>query len=136
MTKEELAAKLNGREYGKEISKIEKMQAEEFGLVVVFGYSDDNIEFTGAIDDEFGCCNGGTAYLHRAGLFENCEDECQYSKAAKAKCAQIRAVWDSGGYSWTYKTEIPHAVFDILEDGEKYCRGIVFDMMDLPSLNN
>jgi hypothetical protein len=38
----------------------------------------------------------------------------------------IDAVWCEGEYSWTYKTNIPHATFDIWEDGEKYCKGIVF----------
>ena len=34
-------------------------------------------------------------------------------------------------YAWIYRTEIPHACFDILENGEKYCKGIVFSLNDL-----
>ena len=44
MTKEELAAMLNGREYGKEITKAEEEKAKANGLVVIYGYSDDNVE--------------------------------------------------------------------------------------------
>ena len=33
--------------------------------------------------------------------------------------------------SWSYLTDIPHKTFDIMEDGEIYCRGIVFSLDDL-----
>jgi hypothetical protein len=44
---------------------------------------------------------------------------------------KIEAVWAEDGYSWTYRTDIPHATFEITEDGEPYCRGIVFALADL-----
>ena len=33
--------------------------------------------------------------------------------------------------AWTYMTDIPHATFDVMDDGELYCRGIVFALADL-----
>lgn len=48
MTKEQMAALLNGREYGDEITRAEHQIARASGLVVVFGYSDDNMEVRGA----------------------------------------------------------------------------------------
>lgn len=136
MTKEELADTLNEREYGNEMTKDEGAAAKESGLVVVFGASDDLMEFSGAINDEVGAWDGGTAYLTKEGLFEACDEECKYSKAAKTQAKSITAIWGEGnaeepGYSWTYKTDIPHAIFDILEDGQPWCRGIVFSMGDL-----
>ena len=35
------------------------------------------------------------------------------------------------GISWAYKTEIPHETFFMHEDGQIYCRGIVFFKSDL-----
>jgi hypothetical protein len=35
------------------------------------------------------------------------------------------------GCSWTFRTGIPHATFNILEDGDLFCRGIVVDLRDL-----
>lgn len=107
MTIYEFAEKLNGRQYGNEITKSEEQEAKELGFVVVFGYSDDNAEFRGAYNEEIGCWDGGRVY----------EDGDQY----------IDAVWCKGDFCWTYSTNIPHATFDIYEDGEKYCRGIVFE---------
>ena len=49
MTKESLAALLNGREIGNEIEHGEAKAAKEHGLVVVYGYSDDGMEVRGAI---------------------------------------------------------------------------------------
>lgn len=52
----------------------------------------------------------------------------QRQKSAKS----IEALWcKEDGYSWTYKTEIPHATFEVVEDEEPYCRGIVFALADL-----
>lgn len=138
MTPQEFASILNGREYGNEITETEEKEAKRQGLVVLFGYSDDNAEFRGAIDAEAGCYNGGEIRIHRKGLLASHNDpcECQFCgyQAAAAKCAVIHAEWGKDGYSWTYRTNLLHATFDILEDGEKFCRGIVFNVSDLPTL--
>lgn len=136
MTKEEFAALLNGREYGNEITSDEYTQAKALGLVVLFGYSDDNMEFRGAINDEIGCFDGRTVLIDKDGLLpsrESIDDDDELEKFFPRRRAakEIEAIWDKDGYSWTYKTDIPHAIFDIIEDGEKYCRGIVFAMVDL-----
>ena len=51
MTMKEFAKMLSGREYGMELIKDEKRQAADAGLVVAYGYSDDNVELRGAIDE-------------------------------------------------------------------------------------
>lgn len=129
----ELAALLNGRQYMKEIAKEEAAHAKAAGLVVLFGYSDDNMEFRGAIHDEVGCYDGGTAYLTSAGLLTNdCEsDECPHFEKMKEKAATIKAFFDRDGYTWVYETDIPHETFEISEDDEKFCRGIVFALADV-----
>jgi hypothetical protein len=127
-----LAAMLNGCEYTEEITRELEVEAKKHGLVVVFGGSDDLIEFRGAIHDERGA--PGNVQLTSAGLLENkCEDEgCPYFELEKKKATVIEALWDSEGYSWTYRTAIPHATFEVLESGEPpYCRGIVFALADV-----
>ena len=130
MTIHEFAKSLNGNEYGDE-SWNEDEKAKELGFVVVFGASDDLCKLRGAINDEVGCYGGGKIYLNQGNIFEECEEDCKYSKAAKEKCKVIEAIWDKDGYSWVYETDIPHATFDIMEDEEKFCRGIVFDIKSL-----
>ncbi len=124
-----IAEMLNGREYGKEMKEIDLSELEKKRIVVAFGYSDDNIEFRGAINDEVGCYNGGTILLDKDGLItNNCSDEyCPYYIEKKEKAHhKIIANWDRNGYSWYYESNIPNVSFDILEDGKKYCRGLVF----------
>ena len=103
--------------------------------MIVFGASDDLMEFRGAVNDEIGAWEGTTAYFTKGGLLNNeCDNEdCPYFKKAQQTAAIIDAKWDTDGYSWVYETTIPHATFDILADGEKYCRGIVFALEDLPN---
>jgi rubrerythrin len=135
MNIKEFADKLNGREYGKEITREEMQLAKELGFVILHGASDDLAEFVGAIYDEAGCCDGGNIYLTAKGLIGELECGCKYAQAIRkqqeATAKKIEAVWNSEGYSWTYKTDIPHATFEIMEDGEKYCRGIVFEKKSL-----
>lgn len=122
MTAKELAQALDGREVGYEIDELYEKRARESGLLVVFGYSDDNTEFRGAIDDELGSYNGGVFFVSRAGVSEDAEDGGR----------RIDAVWgdSEAGASWSYITDIPHETFNIYEDGELFCVGIVFSMDD------
>ena len=132
MTKEELAATLNGRQYREEMTMDEERAAKDAGLVVIYGASDDLMEMRGAVRDEI--CGPDFAYFERDGILSNdCEDEeCPYFDRLKQKATTVEAVWGSEGYSWIYKTTIPHAPFDIMEDDDKYCRGIVFALGDVP----
>ena len=111
MTLKEFAKMLDGREYRHEITKEEEALAKELGFVVVFGYSDDNAELRGAIDDEISCYDGGE--LFHIDL-----------------PAPIYADWcpEDIDCSWAYGTSIPYEKFYIYEDGELYCVGIVCDI--------
>lgn len=111
MTLKEFASMLDGREYRSEITPEEEKLAKELGFVVVFGYSDDNAELRGAIDDEIGCYDGGV--LEHEDL-----------------PATIYADWcpEDMDCAWAYGTSIPHEKFNIYEDGELYCVGIVCDI--------
>lgn len=139
MKTKELAALLNGREMRIEITSAEEAKARANGLVVVFGASDDLMEFRGAISDELGANDGCTARITPHGILPEWESMSEATEAAAAlyftkKASgfkEIKALWCAEpGYSWTYRTEIPHATFEIMEDGEPYCRGIVFSLAD------
>lgn len=140
ITKEELAKRLDGNEYTKEISASLAAQAKKAGLVVIFGASDDLVEFRGAIHDEAGCYEGGAFWIVDGALWDGpgCDhhggDGCEYARAAEAdvkkRGAKIEAIWGAEGYSWIYKTDIPHAIFDVVEGVDNYCRGIVFGLPD------
>jgi hypothetical protein len=135
MNRDELAAKLTGATYPFDPPQDLQRAAKDAGLVIVFGASDDLMEFRGAIHDELGAYDGTTAYLTKAGMLTSeCEDaDCPYFERAKAGAATIVAIWEDGEpYSWRYATKIPHATFEIVEDGESYCRGIVFALSDVP----
>ena len=137
LSKELLAGLLTGREYGKEMVKEEEQQAKAAGLIVIFGASDDLMEFRGAITAEFNCYDGGMAHINAKGLLpnrENVEDDVELKDlfARQPSARSIEALWTAeDGYSWTYRTDVPHATFEIVEDGEPYCRGIVIDVPDL-----
>lgn len=132
-TRDEIAAELNGIEYPVYISMDLLRRAKEARVVIVYGASDDLMEIDGIITDEIGCNDGGTAYITPLGLVENeCSDsECPYFEAEKDSAATIEAVWSEEGYSWIYRTKIPHVTFEVVEDSDKYCRGIVFNLDDI-----
>lgn len=139
MDAKELAALLNGCEYRDEITREVEAQAKDDGLVVVFGASDDLIEFRGAIHDEAGRYDGGTVRVDSKGMIPDFDSIDEDDKDALRDYFQreaggkvIEALWCAeGGYSWTYKTDIPHATFEVVEDGDPYCRGIVFALAEV-----
>lgn len=130
MIEKEIADMLDGLEYGEEIREDILKYAKENRAVIVFGASDDLMEFRGAITDELTIYGDGFAYLNKDGLLRNkCNNkDCPYFIEKRLQAKSIAAVWDCGGYSWIYTTEIPHETFEIFEEGQKYCKGIVFSV--------
>lgn len=126
--KEFIDTYLQDCQYGEFITEEVADAAHDNNLVIVFGYSDDLCELRGGIDDEVGCYNGGDVYID-TNNFIIYEDNYGFSKDKVA--GHIKALWDRDGYSWVYVTDIPHDTFEVYEDGEKYCRGIVFSLDDI-----
>lgn len=130
MNAKELAKMLDGRQYMNEVTECDVQLAKENGLVIVYGYSDDNAEFEGAIDDEVGCFNGRTINLDDQGKIIYLND---FPGGYAGNLYRIEAVWCDKeiGASWSYRTDIPHETFNVYEDDELFCVGIVFSLKDL-----
>lgn len=142
MTPKELVLLLGVQTYPLDLSAPLLAQARAAGLVVVHGASDDLMVFQGAIEDEAGCYGGGGVKVDAKGPlpdFENldAEDKAELRDYFKreTEAVALQALWgEEPGYSWTYKTAIPHETFEIIEDGAPYCRGIVFALTDLATV--
>ena len=136
-TTKTLAAILNGRQYGSEITDEEQRAAADAGLVVVFGYSDDNVELRGAIDAEVSAYNGTIVRLDGSDVLENdCENEsCPHFERAMAQAPAFWARWCFPGAkaAWTFRVPWPHETFTVFEDGEPFCVGVVFALSDVPA---
>lgn len=132
LSAEQFAQLLNGREYREEMTDQEEHFAKENNLIVIFGASDDLVEIRGSDYDELDAPT--ELYFNKKGLFKNeCEnDECPHEAKKKDQCKLVEALWcQESDISWTYKTDIPHHTFEIKEDGDVYCRGIVFSLDDV-----
>lgn len=136
----EIAAKLHGLEYPLRVPADVAAEAKAAGIVIVYGASDDLMEFDGAIYDEVDAYEGATAQIDAKGVLPSWDSASEDEDAArdyferKPKCRTIEALWSPAvpdGASWAYKTDIPHQTFDVMEDGGIYCRGIVFSVSDL-----
>lgn len=133
------AARLNGREYRNEITEEECAEAREHGLVVIFGASDDLMEFRGFFNDELGAYGGTLAHVAIDGIVPDWEsldhddEEAveRYMDRKRAGFKVVEAVFDEEGFTWIFKTDVPHATFIVNDDGEQYCRGIVVSINDL-----
>lgn len=142
MTPKELAARITGNQYRSEISEELEAVAKSCGLVVVFGASDDLMEFRGAIHDGAGVWGRPPVAVDVDGLlptFEDADggpthrrkDRLRDFFKREGRSHEIKARWDHAGSSWVYETDIPHETFEIVEDDEPYCRGIVFRLADV-----
>jgi hypothetical protein len=148
LTTKEVANKLNNVRYGEEDKFTELFkQAKEDNIVIVFGYSDDGVEFRGAIDDELSAYNETTYSITKDGLILNeCDQwDCPYytKKLNDPSNIQLKIFEEKENYFWTYEIDIPHETFDVVEERsgsrtseiEKFCRGIVFSLNDIPETN-
>jgi hypothetical protein len=128
----EVAAKLNGIQYRQgEPDRAFEKELRDNRLVVVIGASDDLVNFYGSISDELGAYEH---YITPEGRSRNrCDcDDCPYYEELLKNAKVIEPEWCKyPDYAWTYKTTIPHATFDVMEDEEKYCKGIVFSLDNL-----
>lgn len=143
MTKEQLAEKLDGIEYGAAINPDLLKGAKDNGLVIVYGVSDDLMELEGAIEDEGGCYDGEEFFIDKEGLLADRDqieddDELEEWLTRKKRAKKLHALWFGGDkksdVAWTYKTTIPHATFKVYEGEDKQevqCVGIVFSIDDL-----
>ena len=134
MNMKEMARLLNYRISEGDIPKDIRELARSEGMVIVYGYSDDLMEFDGAINDEVSAYDGRTAYLDANGIIRNeCDNEdCPYHQAILQNARVVKAIWhDVGNPCWTFETTIPHETFDIKEDDELFCIGIVFYLSDV-----
>ena len=144
MNIEDFVKNLDDVEYGDETTPEIISIAKANGFVIVFAYSDDNCEFQGAIEEEIPSWNGRKIYFNKDGsnftdergecflTYHKDRDEPEANMIEAVWCGNERVLHESGDYySWSYKTEIPHKSFDVLEDGSPFCRGIVFKVSDL-----
>jgi len=129
----EIAKILDGMAYESQMPEDALHIARENRIVIVYGWEraknalawgDACIEVAGAVRMErdfntvvgLGVINGGVYTLFR-----------KWHEAKREGEELVLAHRDAEPpYVWTYETDIPHECFDILRDGEKYCRGIVF----------
>ena len=120
MNLKEWAEKLNGIEYPADEIWDMRKELENDGIVAIYGASDDLIEIEGAIQDEGDCYNDRTFYLNENGLNKKSE---YYIKVTHPH---------NGAAQFVYETNIPNVEwFDVMEDGELYCKGFVFNKKDL-----
>lgn len=126
MTKKEWSQKLNNRQYREEITAEEEIQAKKDGVLICFGASDDLLELRGILHDEVGVYTDGQeeVALDSKGVILT-EERVSESHSV------VFCIWNEGGYSWYFKSNIPFEPFDILEEGERYCRGIVLSLEDI-----
>lgn len=137
VTKESIIAELDGVEYPLYSNHPVFSKAKAAGLVVVFGSSDDMIIVAGAVNDDDYIHGDGERLLGAEGFVRSSDDldtdeDLEKYLALKKSAKAITVNWASEEeMSWTYETTIPHETFYIMEDGERYCRGMVFSIDDL-----
>ena len=126
----QFAKQLNKTQYPFVLSPAQVKYCKDNDIVVVFGDSDDLMEFDGAIYEELGCYISGargykTCYLDKDGNIFGADRGNKSKDLTNYKTIKIWWCKDDK-YCWQYETNIPHETFDIMEDDEFYCKGMVF----------
>lgn len=117
--KEILAKELNGIEYRDSIPNIKA--AKDNKLLIIHGASDDLVIIDGFITEQLDAYDGLEFYLSSNG-------EISLNDGIGGELIEAIFSPEYLDTTWLFETEIPHATFDIMEDGELYCRGLVIDL--------
>jgi hypothetical protein len=125
----EAAAALDGNEYGQEGSPELFAAMKAAGLLAIYGSSDDIAVLNGAEHDE---AYDETLYFTPDGLLKSdCSDKnCPYFRKLLKLAGKVDVSFDAIDCTIAVTTKIPHATFSIREDGDLYCKGIVFALRD------
>jgi hypothetical protein len=130
MKANELARRLSGIELG-DIGREAEREAAKSGLVIVYGDGRDLVKFIGAIEGMADLPEGGPIHLDADGLLPDADDVPEAERAAyydrKRLSYLIDAEWQQHGFPWSFTTAIPHHRFVVMNEGTRYCRGIVFE---------
>lgn len=146
----DLAALINGRQYGDETTPDIENIASNNNWLIVFGASDDLMEWRGAISDEFGSWEGAIFNLrvakfgHSWDVYNRDMDTGRKDRKDKFRDTprnlKLKADWcpenTKGNPSWVFKhKQYPCAKFEIIDgrDGatDLYCIGLVIDLNPL-----
>ena len=160
----DLAKLLDGNEDGHELDNDLLKDVEGFckdrNWLIVYPYSDDNVELRGVYDDELGAWDGTILRFVKAGDFYMVnDDEELYRKASENMFVAINeqeineikksignwldyngliieALWEPKelpDYAWAYHTlgNVDYVEFDILSDGEPWARCMIIDLNNI-----
>jgi hypothetical protein len=139
VTKEEMAARLNGMDALDRVSTANRRDAANSNLIIMQVWNDGNevVEFSGAAYGRRGTYKGlkvyffGSTPIHPD--FDKCSCKCCAYSERTAVSGSVDLLIGKGGYAWSFKTNMPHATFDVTDEGgAKYCRGIVFEVPSIP----
>ena len=117
ITLKEFATMLHGRDCQPNLTPDERLLAEQKGFVVVYGDSDDRVEFDGAIKAE-GHTNplvkgypAGVLALSKDGILLD-EESDLYAEYVKENRNIINVFYCSkDGLNWAFESSIPHESF-------------------------
>jgi len=146
ITLKEFSVILHGRDCNFKLTPDERLLAEQKGFVVVYGESDDRVEFEGAIMAE-GHINplvkdgpAGVLVLSKDGKLLD-EDSDLYTEHLKENRNTINVFYCSkDGLNWVFESEIPHETFltydggydeEIADFDDGFARCMVFDVSAL-----
>ena len=133
MNKEQLAAQLDGREYATKSPTTKKLRRKRRACVV-FGYSDDKYGCAARSMTSLVCYNGGTVIWTSTDLYRATATRARDCPTSNARRPVRRPSMPSG--ERRLFVDITRQIFRtrplrIVEDGEKFCRGIVFSLADV-----
>ncbi len=138
MTAKELAALIDGREAGSELSASEEQQAAESGLLALYMPTANLTQLSGAVKGR-AYDPKSVWYIMRDGLFRGCgcehQDGCPLAEIALRDAIQVNAEYDfmAPGPFCVLSSDTPHETFRtcIGNGAETYCIGLVFHAEDL-----
>ena len=129
--KKAFATALKNRDLEDGFYEFELKCAKKSNLVIVAGYSDDQLILHGAIKQEGDCFMGGDFHLEKQNDEWILKEGKGLNNISSVWCDSNKITEELERIPWTYKTDIPHESFFMTFRGDLFCEGFVFSIQDL-----
>lgn len=137
MNANQWAKSLHRSQYRKVLNREKRKRLKADGVVIVYGDSDDRVEFHGALNEIHGTWPPDKIWLDQKGSvprFDELDWECDEDVLRWAKrrenSTSLRIM--RGQYMFNFSIDIPYFKFFILESCIANYIGIAFSLQDLP----
>jgi len=123
---------LDGNQFRKELTDMQRLMAIDRGLIVVYGTLGGKFYIDGYLDQKIDSLKDKKIWFNRENEYKGVKDRDQYGHTPDEECnnfIELRMYKPEADIA--FYSDVPHQSFRILKNSKIYCVGLVMHVDDL-----